>query len=105
MIAVKKSFNFNFFSYPTLIIMINNKPEFQVSPEKSIIKKGNKQARRRYQQKVGKDKIKKHYGDNKEKLQKLLKNWYIKLSRQKKLKKGNMKKIDIGTYLKKTHKK
>lgn len=68
MIAVKKSYNFNFFSYPTF--MINNKPEFQVSPEKSIIKKRNKQARRRYQQKVGKDKIKKHYGDNKEKLQK-----------------------------------
>ena len=29
----------------------------------------------------------------------------MKLSRQKKLKKGSMKKIDIGTYLKKTHKK
>ena len=42
--------------------MMNNKPEIKVSTEKNIMKKikqRNKQARHRFEQKVGKDKIKK----------------------------------------------
>ena len=41
----------------------------------------------------------------KEKLQKLVKNWYRKLSHEEKLRKRNTEEIDIGTYLKKTNKK
>lgn len=42
LIEVKKSDNINFFSYLTLIIMINNKPEIQVKQDININKKSAK---------------------------------------------------------------